>query len=352
MSTMEDARSCASAVLLGLLAWLAPAAVRADPITVKLVTSVPAGQQPRLTLTAVEAVEQVEVLLNREDGKLVDETIAGLAAGAARDVLLDGAVGKHQYSGRITFTVKGKSGTSQVAFATTVAAPLTVSIDKAKVDLAAGRLELLVSVPEGKVELTILSATDGGRLVEHQQDFAEHAAGLPLVVTWKPHAKDAEVGRVDLRVTDPAGAFQSFSLYPWSVYIPHEEVAFATDSAAIAPAETGKLEASLAKIADALAKHKDLPAIKLYIAGHTDTVGAAKYNLGLSLKRAQAIAAWFRKQGLALPIACEGFGEQALRIATPDATDEPRNRRVDYILSVEDPVLRVTDFRPQWKTVK
>ena len=81
-------------------------------------------------------------------------------------------------------------------------------------------------------------------------------------------------------------------------------------------------------------------------------MGAAKYNLGLSLKRAQSIAGWFRKNGLRIAIAFEGFGEQALRVATPDNTDEPRNRRVDYILSVEDPVLRATDFRPVWKTLK
>jgi outer membrane protein OmpA-like peptidoglycan-associated protein len=148
------------------------------------------------------------------------------------------------------------------------------------------------------------------------------------------------------------GAFRSFSLFPWSVYIPHEEVNFATDSSAIAASEAPKLQASLTKIGDALAKHKDLGAIKLYIAGHTDTVGAAKYNLGLSLKRAQAIADWFRKNGLRIPIAFEGFGEQALRITTPDNTDEPRNRRVDYILSVEDPVLKATDFRPVWKMIK
>jgi outer membrane protein OmpA-like peptidoglycan-associated protein len=81
-------------------------------------------------------------------------------------------------------------------------------------------------------------------------------------------------------------------------------------------------------------------------------VGAAKYNLGLSLKRAQSIAGCFRKNGLRIPIAFEGYGEQALRIATPDNTDEPRNRRVDYILSVEDSVLGAKDFRPVWKTIK
>jgi outer membrane protein OmpA-like peptidoglycan-associated protein len=229
---------------------------------------------------------------------------------------------------------------------------LSVSLDKSRVDLARGRLELQVSIPEGNIELKIISATDGATLVEHEQSFSDHASRDALVVKWDPLAKDAEVGRIDVRVTEPTGAFQSFSLFPWSIYIPHEEVTFATDSAAIAPTETPKLQASLAKIADALVKHKDLGAIKLYIAGHTDTVGAAKYNLGLSLKRAQSIAGWFRKNGLGIPIAFEGFGEQALRIATPDNTDEPRNRRADYILSVEDPVLRATDFRPVWKTIK
>ena len=335
-----------------LVAWLLPQAARADAISVKMVTTVPAGQQPRLTITALEPVDKVEILLNRDDGKMVEETIADLGAGGFRDVMLDGAPGKHQYSGRITAVAHGKPSSSQVSFETVVSGGVTVVIDKSKLDLARGRMEMLVSIPEGKVEVKILSATDGATLVEHEQAFADHQTGLPLVVTWPPQPKNAEVGRLDVRVSDPTGAFRSYSLSPWSVYIPHEEVAFATDSATIAPAEMPKLQASLTKITDALAKHQELGGIKLYIAGHTDTVGTNKYNLGLSLRRAQSIASWFRKNGLRLPIAFEGFGEQALRVATPDNTDEPRNRRVDYILSVEDPVLRATDFRPAWKTLK
>ncbi len=349
---MCDAQARIPAVLVALVAGLLPLATHADAISIKMVTTVPVGQQPRLTITAMQPVDKVEVLLNRDDGKMVDETIGELGVGGWRDVLLDGAVGKHQYSGRITCVAHGKPSSSQVSFETAVSGAVSVSIDKSRVDLGRGRMEMLVSIPEGKVEVKIVSATDGATLVDHEQPFADHATGTPLVVTWKPHSKEAEIGRVDVRVSDPTGAFQSFSLFPWSVYIPHEEVNFATDAAAIAPAEAPKLQASLAKIADALDKHKDLPAIKLYIAGHTDTVGAAKYNLGLSLKRAQSIAGWFRKNGLRIPIAFEGFGEQALRVATPDNTDEPRNRRVDYILSVEDPVLRATDFRPVWKTLK
>jgi len=337
-------------VLFVALLW--PLAAHADAISVKLLTHVRAGQQPQLTITALEAVERVEILLNREDGKMVDETIGPLAPGGWRDVILDGTPGKHKYTGRITAVAHGEADPTQVSFGTIVLPELTVIIDKAKVDVAGGRMEMLVSTPDGKVELKIVSATDGATLIEHEQEFSDRQTGLPLVVQWKPYGKDAEVGRIDVRVSDPTGAFKSYSLSPWSVYIPHEEVTFATASAAIAPAEAPKLEASLATIGDALAKHKELEGIKLYIAGHTDTVGKNKYNLTLSLKRAQAIAGWFRKKGLAIPIAFEGFGEQALRVATPDNTDEPKNRRVDYILSVEDPVLRATDFQAAWKLLK
>ena len=349
---MHDARARVLAACLSLFAFALPGVAWADAISVKMVTSVPAGQQPRLTITANQPVEKVEVLLNRDDGKMVDQTIGELGAGAWRDVMLDATVGKHSYSGRITCVSGGRPLSTQVSFETSVAGVLNVVVDKSRVDLAHGRMEIQVSIPEGKVEVKVISATDGATLVDHEQSFADHTPRDPLVVKWTPQPKDAEVGRMDVRVSDPTGAFSSYSLFPWSIYIPHEEVVFATDSAAIAPTETPKLQASLAKIADALAKHKDLGAIKLYIAGHTDTVGAAKYNLGLSLKRAQAIAGWFRKNGLRIAIAFEGFGEQALRVATPDNTDEPRNRRVDYILSVEDPVLRATDFRPVWKTIK
>ncbi len=342
--------------LVAVSAWLAalalPLSAFADAISVKMLTQVRAGQSPKLTITAIEPVDHVEVLLNRDDGKMVEEQIGELGAGGWRDVMLDASVGKHKYGGHISCISGGKPSATQVSFETVVSGVLNVVLDKSRVDLANGRMELQVSVPDGRVELKILSATDGATLVEHEQSFVDHVASDPLIVKWAPPPKGAEVGRIDVRVSDASGAFQSYSLFPWSIYIPHEEVNFATDSAAIAVSEAPKLATSLAKIADALAKHKDLGPIKLYIAGHTDTVGAAPYNLALSRKRAQAIAGWFRKNGLRIPIAFEGFGEHALRVATPDNTDEPRNRRVDYILSVEDPVLKATDFRPVWKTIK
>ena len=349
-SAAPSHRLLAPVVLLLLGSF--PLAARADAIQVRMVTTVGLGQKPKLEITDLQELDRVEVMLNREDGKNVGQNLGAMVVGEMREVLLDGKPGKHHYSGRVTCVVDGAPQDSQVYFDTLVGGQLTVIVDKTKVDLAAGRMPIQISSPDGKVELRILGASGGDPLLEHEQEFADHDPAVPLFVTWKPLAKGTEVGRVDLKVTDASGAFKSFALFPWSVYIPHEEVNFATDSSSIDRAEVPKLQASLGKIADALAKHKDLGPIKLYIAGHTDTVGAAAYNLNLSRKRAQAIAGWFRKNGLRIPIAYEGYGEFALLVATPDNTDEPRNRRVDYILSVEDPTLKATEFQPVWKLIK
>ena len=89
------------------------------------------------------------------------------------------------------------------------------------------------------------------------------------------------------------------------------------------------------KIADEVGKARkiapDVP-VKLFIAGYTDTVGTPADNRKLSLERARAIAAWFRDRGLPLPIEYAGFGEEVLRVKTPDETDNAANRRADYIV--------------------
>ena len=90
-------------------------------------------------------------------------------------------------------------------------------------------------------------------------------------------------------------------------------------------------------VKDALAKHGTLLALKFYIAGYTDTVGNAAYNRDLSKRRARSIAAWFRAQGLKIPVYYEGFGESVLAKKTPDETDEPANRRALYILTSQAP---------------
>jgi outer membrane protein OmpA-like peptidoglycan-associated protein len=234
--------------------------------------------------------------------------------------------------------------------ATAAGRPLTVEVDKAKVDLKQHRLEVKLSHPAGKVTIQVFSDSDA-LLADEQQDFSGRPAGAPLVVTWTP-SSDAPVGRIELRAFDAAGSWVGVELAPWFVPIPHEDVNFKTGSADIDDAEAPKLEAAYAKLNEALAKDRASgrmhAAMGLYIAGHTDTVGGAAHNLKLSQDRARSIAAWFRKRGVRLPIAYEGFGETSPEVKTADNVDEPRNRRVDYVLSDGPPAYSAA-FKPSWK---
>jgi len=223
-----------------------------------------------------------------------------------------------------------------------------VQIDKSKIDLPNHRLEMRLSHPPAEIQIKV-TADSGAELADERHDFTGQAAGSPLVVTWTP-SSDAVVARIEITAHDAAGGFASVAITAWSVSIPHEEVVFKTDSSEIMESERPKLEASLQLIGAALAKHKDeFGRPTLFIAGHTDTVGATAYNFKLSQARAQSIARWFKSHGLRIPVAYEGFGEAALAVKTADNVDEPRNRRVDYILSIEEPMVRATGFRPSWK---
>jgi flagellar motor protein MotB len=229
------------------------------------------------------------------------------------------------------------------------AGKLEVSIDRSKVDLVNHKLEVKLSRPADKIKLKVIGESTAV-LAELEQSFKGAAPGTPLMVSWKPSSSEA-VARIEVWGYDTKGFYAGVAILPWNVSIPHEEVNFQTDSDVIRPSEAPKLQASLKLIQDALAKHKDLGTITLFIAGHTDSVGTPEYNMGLSRRRARSIAAWFRKSGLKLPIAFEGLGESSPLVKTADETDEPRNRRVDYILALEPPKLPAAQSALSWKSL-
>jgi outer membrane protein OmpA-like peptidoglycan-associated protein len=244
------------------------------------------------------------------------------------------------------------AGAVLVPRALAAGSPLKVQVDKTKVDLKQHRLEVKMSHPAGKVKLQVYAESEAV-LAEEEQDFSGRPAGAPLIVTWTP-SSDASVARIEIHAYDAQGNWVGVELAPWFVPIPHEDVNFRTGSSDIDEPESPKLEAAFAKLQDVLAKdaaHGRMhPGITLYIAGHTDTVGTAAHNLKLSQDRARSIAAWFRKRGVKLPISFEGFGETSLEVKTADNVDEPRNRRVDYVLS-DGPPQYSAAFKPSWKRI-
>jgi outer membrane protein OmpA-like peptidoglycan-associated protein len=187
----------------------------------------------------------------------------------------------------------------------------------------------------------------GQKAFDGEVRFAGEAAGTPLTVRWP--AAPGRVLRISLRAYDTSDFFDGLDLFPWQVDIPHEEVHFATNRADIPAAERPKLDQSHTRIAEALARYGRFAALRLYVLGHTDTVGAAADNRALSLARARSIATYLRRKGLRVPVYVEGFGEEAPRVQTPDETDEAANRRAEYIIAVEDPQLPAAPFTPRWR---
>jgi OOP family OmpA-OmpF porin len=72
---------------------------------------------------------------------------------------------------------------------------------------------------------------------------------------------------------------------------------------------------------------------RIEVNGYTDTSGSPQYNKGLSVRRAEAVAAELVKDGVPkTAIAIQGFGQTHLLVPTADGVREPQNRRVEIII--------------------
>jgi OmpA-OmpF porin, OOP family len=86
-------------------------------------------------------------------------------------------------------------------------------------------------------------------------------------------------------------------------------------------------------IAEAAANSTKVSYTQIQVNGYTDTSGTAPYNQGLSIRRAQAVAAELVKDGVPKgAIAIQGFGETHLLVPTGPGVREPQNRRVEIII--------------------
>jgi len=88
-----------------------------------------------------------------------------------------------------------------------------------------------------------------------------------------------------------------------------------------------------ALVPDILALMRQRPAADVVVTGHTDTMGTARANFELGLKRATMVRNLLISAGLdAGQIQVSSLGETDLFVRTPDDTPEPRNRRVDIVV--------------------
>ena len=72
---------------------------------------------------------------------------------------------------------------------------------------------------------------------------------------------------------------------------------------------------------------------QIVVNGYTDTSGTPHYNMGLSIRRAQSVAAELVRDGVPRNvISIHGFGETHLLVPTGPGVREPQNRRVEIII--------------------
>jgi len=329
------------AVLLATAAvgWPAAAACAQDvalPVQVHVhdMVNLP-RESPQITVTATDPVQSLVVTITEGGRGVLRRSLGRMRQNASRVLGWRAQPGVHQYTIALSGRVAAGTARTQLDVPVTVMRPLVIDVRRETIDLEERVIRFRVNNPAGHAQLTIVS--DGGvTLSDADTDLHGAAPGQTLEVRWP--AQTATIARMNLRVYDVSDSWGEYEVTPFSVEIPHDDVVFPTAQWDIPPGERGKLDVAYDRILAAIHEHgRDLVA-RLYVAGHTDTVGSPADNMQLSQRRAMSIARYFRQRGgITLPILARGFGESAPAVRTPDNTDEPRNRRAQYILSAQPP---------------
>lgn len=330
-----------------LAVLVVPFVARADAVYVSLTPRALIGKGlPAVNVQIQEPIAGFRLLLTRSDGKTVDIKGGG-RPGQTRVLELAQPEGTFGYKGELAVNLpNAQSFTMPLEFEASLLGPLRIKVEKGDVDIAKRSLRFRLNRAAAKAHLKVIMDT-GRTVMDDDVMLGGAAPGTPIELSW-PQAP-GKVMKMALQGFDAEGFFDGVELSPWQVDIPHEEVNFDTGKWDIRPNESPKLDKSLGLIQDAVAKYGTLAELRLYVAGHTDTVGDSASNRTLSLNRARSIGAYFRKKGLRIAIFYDGFGEEALAVPTADETDEARNRRAEYIIAIENPNVERAPVPPRWQ---
>lgn len=110
----------------------------------------------------------------------------------------------------------------------------------------------------------------------------------------------------------------------------NSEILFGFDKSDLNTAAAVQLD----KLVTVLNKYPDT---NLEVAGHTDSKGAAEYNQALSERRANAVALYIEKKGVAAGrVKTKGYGEFEPRYPNDTEENMAKNRRVDFLITAND----------------
>ena len=302
--------------------------------------------QPSVNVHIQEPIAGFKLNLKRSDGKDI-EVKGGGKVGQTRVLSLNPPEGKFSYVGALSVNFpNGTTAQMPLQFEAEMWGPLQMKCEKTDVDFEHRKVKFTLSRPAAKAVVSVLMDT-GKYAFKGEVLFNAEPANARLEITWPE--SPGKVMKVSIQAYDTSSFFTGVEFSPWQIDIAHQEVSFASGKWDVSGDEAQKLEESFVSITDVVNKYGQYAEVKLYVVGHTDTVGKNQANRTLSLNRARAIAGYLRNRGLKIPIFYEGYGEEALRVATADEQGEPRNRRADYVMSINAPTLTQAPFEPKWQ---
>lgn len=330
-------------------ALLISAIASADTVQVEIRQGVVGKQFPAFVLHILEPIAGFRLQLKRSDGKDFDIKGGG-APGVTRTMELEQPEGKFHYEGELSVNMKdGEVLSMPLQFDTSMFGPLRLELNKDKdVDLEKRTIHFKLNHPAGKAVLRVI--LDSGKpLIDGEIPFNGEPPGTELEVSW-PETKE-ELLMIELTAYDnyESPNYRGIKLFPYTVYVPHDEIVFDTGKWDVRPDQQPKLDKPLTELKKRIERARPWADVKVYVLGHTDTVGDNKSNRMLSLNRAKSIGAYFRRLGVNVPIFYEGYGEEAPRVPTADNTPEEKNRRADYILSVDPPRIENAPWAAKWQ---
>ena len=335
--------------VVGSALLFAPAVARADGLPVELSWRT-TDQGVEVRVLADDELTDLSIEVTRlRDKKVFREKRARLGTDQAHSIRVPASDRTDEYRCAVSAKFAGEPGSLAMDFEVPVVRPLDFTLVPGSYDVEGARLELELTAPAGHVEVKV-RGDKGEILADTTVAFAGEPAGTRLPVTWAQAA--GHVLTIDLKVFSEEGAWIGRQYIPWRVDYTVAGIHFASGSAVIPDQDLPVLSSFYDQIAETATRVSRWVAVELYIGGFTDTVGGDEDNRKLSDARAEALARYFMKRGLKVPVHVHGFGENGQVVKTADQVEEAANRRAQCVLSVGPPPTSDTLPPANWRRIR
>ena len=156
---------------------LSPAVALADPVTLTMMTNVPVGKKPTLTVKAnARVVEVVLEMVRAEDEAKLNLKFPSLNGGQSKVIPIgDGGLGASHWNGTLTLTASGESWSSSFAMDTMVTSPIKIGYQRDHLHFDKHVLEFQISRPSKEIEVELTVLGDQGETIGEGKKTFTHA---------------------------------------------------------------------------------------------------------------------------------------------------------------------------------